>query len=171
MRPQYNIITPVSKRFWKNVKETKTCWIWSRSTTPQGYGRIYVNGIYVYAHRFSWELLNGPIPEGMSICHNCPGGDNPSCVRPSHLFLGTHADNMHDRDNKGRGLKGKAANNPGIFARGEDASNAKLTEKDVLAIRLRRVTVKESFQTTGHAFNVSCNTVRDIMNRKTWKHI
>lgn len=89
-------MSDVEDRFWSNVDRTGDCWIWIGSRLPSGYGRIGGRG---YAHRVSWALANGPIPAGMCILHRC---DNPPCVNPSHLWIGTVADNMHDRDRKGR---------------------------------------------------------------------
>lgn len=94
-------LLPIQVRFWKYVdkKGENECWEWNRSKYPNGYGRIGKH----YAHRFSWILTNGEIPNGLHVCHSC---DNPPCVNPKHLWLGTVADNMHDRDSKGRGRYG-----------------------------------------------------------------
>lgn len=86
-------------RFWGRVEKTDGCWLW-RAGTNRGYGIAWVGGRIKKAHRVSWEEVNGPIPPGMFVCHRC---DNPPCVRPSHLFLGTNADNMRDMSEKGRG--------------------------------------------------------------------
>jgi hypothetical protein len=88
-------------RFWTNVEKTESCWIW-KAKTAKGYGYLSVNGKSTRAHRFSWELHNGPIPDGMIVCHNCPSGDNPGCVNPTHLWLGTDAENAADKTAKGR---------------------------------------------------------------------
>lgn len=75
------------------------CWIWMGPTKIDGYGRINVNQRNCHAHRISWELYKGPIPQGMCVLHRC---DTPSCVNPHHLFLGTKIENNKDRDNKKR---------------------------------------------------------------------
>ena len=89
-------------RLWARVTKTGTCWVVTPTPTLYGepsYGMISVKGKSWPAHRLSWTLAYGPIPEGMCVCHHC---DNPPCVRPDHLFLGTRADNNRDRDQKGR---------------------------------------------------------------------
>lgn len=90
-----------TERFWRMINKTDTCWLWlGRPRISFGYGRIQLeNRQSVSSHRFSWELHNGPIPQGMSVLHKC---DVPQCVRPDHLFLGTQLDNMRDRRSKGR---------------------------------------------------------------------
>lgn len=88
-------------RFWENVKKSDTCWLWIGSTRPNGYGRMEVsreNKTYA-THRFSWELHNGVIPDGLFVLHKC---DIPLCVNPNHLFLGTQNTNMKDRSTKKR---------------------------------------------------------------------
>ena len=96
------------KKFWANIEEpdnTGDCWNWKGITDSNGYGKLYVKGELPYqsgmkgAHRYSWELHNKAIPEGMFCCHHC---DNPQCVNPHHLFIGTHQDNMADMVKKGR---------------------------------------------------------------------
>lgn len=92
---------PPALRFWRQVQKTDTCWLWTGARSGAGYGQIGINDVRIFTHRFSWELHHGPIPAGLFVCHHC---DNPPCVRPDHLFLGTPQDNMVDKIRKGRHL-------------------------------------------------------------------
>ena len=92
---------PPKVRFWAQLQKggEDDCWQWTGTTNDDGYGKIGVNGKKVGAHRYSYELHNGPIPEGMHVLHSC---DNPGCANPKHLSIGTHKQNMEQRDARGR---------------------------------------------------------------------
>lgn len=94
-------LPPFKTRFWRRVKKTRRCWIWIGTKTGEGYGQLKVNKERWLAHRLSFVFAAGSIPEGMHVLHRC---DTPACVNPKHLFIGTHQDNMRDRDAKGRNL-------------------------------------------------------------------
>lgn len=140
-------------RFWSKVTKSDGCWLWA-GTTDGRYGLVSVDGRMLKAHRVSWELHNGPIPAGMVVCHTC---DTPRCVRPDHLFLGTMADNSHDRDRKGRQRS----------PLGEASPNAKLTEDDVRAIRAS----DEPASIVGPRYGVTPTNVGYIRDRRTWRHV
>jgi hypothetical protein len=101
-------------RFWKKVKKTDSCWLWTAVLAGFGYGRIYSKGSMRLAHRVSWELHNGAIPPGMCVLHHC---DNPACVNPEHLFLGTYKDNDDDAIAKGRVIPSERAWHAAAFER------------------------------------------------------
>lgn len=86
-------------RFMGKVDASGDCWVWTGSVAPNGYGRFFLDGKVVYAHRAAYELTHGTIPDGLYVCHHC---DNPRCVQPDHLFLGTPSDNALDKVQKGR---------------------------------------------------------------------
>ena len=112
-------------RFWAKVSiqvEDFSCWVWQRNKSGKGYGRVRVNGRDVLAHRMSYTLVFGEIPEGLWVLHHC---DNPSCVNPNHLFLGTHLDNMRDMVSKDRHAD----------LQGEDIGSAKIPNMGVIEIR------------------------------------
>lgn len=147
-------------RFWKHVRKTKTCWLWTGSHGQDGYGRITPDGdgeqqCNYSAHRASWEIHYGKQPKGMLVCHRC---DVRDCVNPAHLFLGSRKDNHQDMLNKGR------------HAHGERGGNTKLTAEHVLEIR-RLHSEGASMYSLGKTFGVGGTTIGYIVSRRTWKHI
>ena len=109
-------------RFEDRIGSREECWVWTGSMLKSGYGRMRFNGPSRRAHRISYELYRSRIPEGLNVLHTC---DNPTCVNPEHLFLGTDVDNNKDRDTKGRTAHQK----------GEASGASKLTEQDIRAIK------------------------------------
>lgn len=144
------------QRFWDKVRlgSPNECWEWLAHRNHTGYGTFRLNGKEQKAHKASYQLNVGAIPEGMCVCHHC---DNPSCINPAHLFLGTQVDNVADRDAKGRQAKLKGENN----------GRAKLTDADVLAIRDSGLSQNE----IAAEYGVSQTVVSNIKIRKSWKHI
>lgn len=136
------------------VGEPDSCWEWPHRR-GRGYGYLSFNDKGYLVHRLSYEYHIGPIPDGMFVCHSC---DNRACTNPTHLWLGTHAENMADRDVKGR------------QAKGERVGNAKLTVDDVREIR----TLYEqgwTFTQLSEAFGVARIQVHRIISRKLWTHV
>jgi hypothetical protein len=144
-----------ARRFWAKVERGDGCWTWTASRyTANGYGQFFVawvNGATVTttAHRVSWELTHGPIPDGSWVLHRC---DNRSCVRPDHLFLGDHDANMADMARKGR------------------SGRAKLTAAKVAEVR-RRLAVGEKHRTIAADFGVSRSAVTRINSGRIWRHV
>lgn len=133
------------------------CWVWT-SGKCVGYGVIKVCGKVFRTHRFSWMIHNGQISNGIDVCHKC---DNPACCNPAHLFLGTDADNMRDRENKGRG------NQPC----GIKVATAKLTADNVVEIRALYAAGGTTLMAIGAKFGVQFPAIYKIITRKTWAHL
>jgi hypothetical protein len=160
--------TPAEARFWSKVHKTESCWLWTGSVNEHGYGKFFDgNGRLVGAHRFSWQLANGPIPDDLYVCHDCPGGDNRRCVNPTHLFLGDHSANVADAVKKRVYWTGPR---PECARHGESNHNAKLTEEQVLAIRQMRADGVQ-LKVIAARFGVSHKLVCSITLRRKWKHI
>lgn len=142
-------------RYVDRLGGADACWLWTGCRAGNGYGRMSVGGRQRPAHRIAWTIANGPIPEGLFVCHTC---DNPPCVNPAHLFLGTHRENMKDMASKGRSTAG------------ERHPKAKLTEADVREIRhlcgggmpQRRVAAQ---------FGLCQQHVSELAAGKVWPHV
>ncbi len=143
------------ERFEARLNKTATCWLWTGAVIVHGYGNLRIRDDNTAAHRMSWELAYGPVPEGLWVLHRC---DVKLCVRPDHLFLGTHRDNMNDMKAKGR------------QAAGIRHPAAKLTIEAVLTIRCGAhdaAARAELAQING----VSVSTVKAIQNGRLWRHV
>ena len=161
--------TPPSQLFWAHVHrgsgtDSGACWLWTGSRNPKGYGHFGLGGQCTQAHRAAWILTNGAIPDGLCVLHKC---DNPPCVRPDHLFLGTNADNMADMVSKGRAAQRDNSNYP----RGENHPNAKLTDSAVLEIRARYAAGEMGTYRLASLYHVAQMTIHGIVTRKHWRHI
>lgn len=145
-------------------------WTGSRQLL-RGYGRVWLAGKMQYAHRVAYELVNGPIPEGLHVCHRC---DNPPCVNPAHLFLGTNADNVADREAKGRnrpphGDRNGSRKRPERVARGRRVTSAKLDDAGARDVR-QRLARGESQSSIARSVGVNQTTVSAIKLGRTWRH-
>lgn len=183
-------------RFWPYVDKTGPipehrpelgpCWIWIRARTGRGYGQISLHNVRIYTHRVSWELENGPLPDGLSVLHHC---DNPPCARPSHLFTGTQLDNMrdaalkhrvHEGDAHGskthpeslpRGDQHYARRNPELIRRGERTGVAKVTEDDVRTMRRMRSSGASLADIAVVFPHLQYPAISRICNRVRWSHV
>jgi hypothetical protein len=136
-------------KFWRLVHKNG-CWLWSGTTDRKGYGVVWFNARREYAHRVAWELLRGEIPEGLCVLHDCPGGDNPLCVNPDHLWLGTKPQNNQDRSLKER-------------------SFSKITREDAREIRRQYKIEGIPRAILATTFGVSRATVGMILINKRWR--
>jgi len=146
-------------KFWSRIiipEDLTNCWIYSGTETNSGHGMFWA-GKNILAHRFSWEFYNGEIPKGKLVLHDC---DIPNCINPSHLYLGTHQDNMDDMVNRDRSCYGSLS------------GKSILTENIVIDMITR--IYNDEFKDVNHIaeiFNISPENIRDILNGRTWNHI
>jgi hypothetical protein len=145
-----------AERLIERTKRGRGCWEYTNYRNPKGYGTILAEGKMMLAHRLAWELERGPIPKGMNVLHRC---DNPACVRVSHLFLGTLAQNNADMRAKGRAS--------GDDRRGAERDNAKLTDNIVKQIRVS----KERGVDLARRYGVSQTLISAVRLGRIWKHI
>ena len=152
------IPTPITDRFWPKVSKDhhpRGCWEWLGAVSKNGRGAIHWRGQMWIAYRVSYVLTHGEIPSGLLVCHSC---DNPACVNPAHLWLGTNSDNLRDMREKGRS------------GTGEENTQAKLKADQVLDIRKMR-TLGNSAASIARKYGVSRSTVAAICAGQRWKHI
>ena len=145
-------------RLWNRTNRESGCWEWIGCKDGSGYGLISLNGKMVKTHRLAWELTYGSIPNGLFVCHHC---DNPACINPEHLFLGTNKDNMQDKIKKGR-------RNGGGPAKGERNGAAKISCKD--AVEIRRLHENGlSGRKIADKFGISDSQIFRIILNQCWK--
>jgi hypothetical protein len=148
------------ERFWEKVEKTDSCWLWTAGTFKSGgYGQHWADGKPVRAHRFAYELMVGPIPDGMVLCHHC---DVPACVRPDHMFIGTRHENSLDMARKGRGGAPKGSNAGDRSNQRTDARRARRDE----VLRLRAEGVRQS--EIARRLGMTQGNVSHIVNGKSW---
>lgn len=156
----YPSIDPVKRFNTKVDKENQGgCWIWTGAKKPSGYGNFYMRNRYYNAHRASWEIHIGPVPDGLFVLHRC---DTPSCVNPKHLFIGTPLENMQDMHKKGRST--------GPYLGGELSPCAKLNREKVANIK-RRLLSGEPGREMAREFGVSEAAISSLKTGKTWKSV
>lgn len=194
----YTVTLSTVARFWSKVDKTSSphgCWLWTASLFGDGYGRFNFGGVVTNAHVVAWVLVNGSVPAGKELCHNCPCTENNKrCVNMAHLYVGTHADNMRDVrlrkeiKNLARGdaspmrkhpelaLRMRGDNNPArlhpeCLRRGEGCRTALLTADKVRVIRKRYAKGDVLMDALAYDFGVRKNTISAVVRRETWKHI
>lgn len=144
----------VLSRIMFYTEKTDTCWNWTGGKNSSGYGCLNTKNGSELAHRLSYDEFNGDIPSGSFICHKC---DNPGCVNPEHLFLGTSKDNYDDMVSKGRNTN-----------KGSNQHNSKLKEGDVLEIR-RLLAEGKKLNYIAAIYGVTFQAISRIKTRKIWR--
>jgi len=154
-------------RFLEKILKSDGCWQWIAASRGNGYGCMKVNRKVIDAHRLSWEIHFGKIPDGLLVCHTC---DNKKCVNPAHLFLGTHSDNMQDCLKKGRLVTPKG---DGIgFQIGHTALNGSLSTEEAKKIKkyiFENPKIDPSM--IAMQFNVKSQLIKDIKGGRSYKNI
>ena len=135
-----------------------SCHVWTGAVNKFGYGKLGNGNGWVFAHRFSYQQAKGEIPEGKYVLHTC---DNPWCVNPDHLYLGTYKDNAKDREFRNRGN----------HAFGARHGRSKLTPDQVIEIRKLSAEENLTCSELGRRFGINHKSVQDIVTRKHWSHI
>lgn len=172
--------TPIAERFWPRVQKggPGECWEWMGGRFPTGYGACWDGDRTGKAHRISWEMAHGSIPNGMCVLHRC---DNPPCVNPDHLFLGTIDDNNRDMMAKGRGVfpgpkrpatgdRNGSRTTPASRPRGERVATAKLTESQAKEI-IRLAAAGKPRRVIAALFGIHYLHVCRIFRGGCWKHL
>ena len=171
-------------RFWSKVQRCEhgetcpdCCWLWAGTQTRGNYGNVGIRQdgrpVTMRAHRLSWILTHGAIPARMNVLHNCPDGDNPLCVNPAHLWLGTHKQNTDDARQKGRlatGARHGLYTHPEAVRRGEHVHGALLEESQVLDIRYLAAHGMTQ-RLLGYIYGVTDSAIWQIVHGKNWKHL
>ena len=143
------------EQFWSQVEKTESCWLWVGGRIPSGYGMVWDGSKQIGAHRWIWQELLGELPAGTQVHHRC---DNPPCVKPSHLFVGSVADNNADKMAKFR------------YVKGNDHPKSKLTPDQVVAIRVR-LAAGERNVNLAREFEVSAALIGHIKRGRNWRHL
>lgn len=180
------------RNFWAKVDKTPghgpdgSCWIWMAHKDKDGYGMFGFQGHKYKAHRISYTLEYGPIPRGLLGLHKC---DNPGCMRPDHVWIGTTADNIKDRFRKGRSSRGDnhysrlqpdrlsrgdnhySRLNPERMTRGKKHHSCSFTEDQVLEIRARYKNGGCTHRGLAKEYGVAKSSIQNIVTRKTWTHL
>ncbi len=155
----------ILRRFWSKVVKTDDCWNWIGAGSKHGgHGQIRLPGQLIHAHRFSYELHKGPIPEGLVVRHEC---DNPPCVNPKHLLLGTQQDNSWDMMNRQRRRLAVPRTFTGTGLAGEANNAAKLNSETV--VKIRELRGKMSQKQIGKLFSISSSQVANIQLGRCWR--
>lgn len=151
--------------FWKRIKKGPGCWVWHKHDR---YGLFYMGGTQYSAHRLAWILTFGQIPTGLVVCHRC---DNPPCVNPAHLFLGTAKENSEDMVRKGRSLRGSKNPSHGRGMLGAKNPAAKLSDEAVLEIRRIYSAGRHTQKQIAAMFGITQGVSSHVITGRNWPHL